>query len=102
LSFKTGKEWKEVNNFLVSRKSFQDVVRELEGNFYVLHEKGEEISEMEIKENPIFILGDNQGIPKKDEEFVLRKGSKISLGKESYLSSACITVLNWICDKKLF
>ncbi len=97
LSSKFDKEWKEIDESLIARKSFQEVVRGLEGNFYVLHEKGKEMNE--VKENPVFVLGDNQGIPKKDEEFALRKGCKISLGKESYLSSACITVLNWICDK---
>jgi len=98
LSLKLDKEWKKFKNSLVSKKSFQEVIGELNGNFYVLHEKGKDVNE--IKENPIFVLGDNKGIPKNDEKFVLRKGEKISLGKQSYLSSMCVSVLNWVCDRE--
>jgi tRNA (pseudouridine54-N1)-methyltransferase len=97
LSSEIGEEWKRVESCKVARKSFQDVLKELEGNVYVLNEGGKEIGK--IKDNPIFILGDNLGIPKNDEKFALRNGAKISLGKESYLASACISVLNWLCDR---
>ena len=98
LSSKFDKEWKEVNNSLVSRKNLQEIIKELKGNFYVLQENGKDFNEIKIKENPIFILGDYKGIPEK--ELVLIKGNKISLGKESYLSSSCISVLNWVCDER--
>ncbi len=100
LSLEFDKEWKEFENSLVSKRSFQEIIRELNGNFYVLHEKGKDLNEVEIRENPVFVLGDNKGIPKNDEKIVLRRGEKISLGKESYLSSSCISILNWICDRK--
>jgi len=97
LSTRFDKEWKESNGVLISRKSFQEVIKELEGNFYILHEKGKTIKN--LKNKPIFVIGDNWGMPKNDEKFALRYGEKISLGKKSYLASTCISVLNWICDK---
>jgi tRNA (pseudouridine54-N1)-methyltransferase len=97
LSQNITKDWKEFDTCLVARKSMQEVVGELDGDIYVMHEGSREVGE--ISKNPIFVLGDNQGIPKNDEKFLLRRGEKISLGKESYLASACISVLNWLCDK---
>ncbi len=96
LSSKIEREWKEVDGVMVAKKSFQEIVSGLAGNLYILHEKGKPIKH--IKENPVFILGDNIGIPKKEENRILEKGEKISLGKTKYLTSSCIAVLNWLCD----
>lgn len=98
LSLKITNDWKEHKGSFVSKKSFQDIVREAKGETFVLHEKGEPIQKMKIYGNLVFILGDNRGIPINEEKFALRKAKKISLGKESYLTSACISLLNWICD----
>ncbi len=98
------KEWVTLSNGIkISGKSFQDVIKELadEGcSFYVLHERGKSIEQIEIKENPVFVLGDHKGIPKNEEAFVLRKGERVSLGRKSYLSSFCISVIQWICDNR--
>jgi tRNA (pseudouridine54-N1)-methyltransferase len=100
LSMKFGKKWLEVEGTKIGRKSLQEIIKELDGNIYVLHEKGKPIDEMEIKENPIFIMGDQIGLPDKDEKFALRNGEKVSLGKNVYLVSNCIASLNWICDSR--
>jgi len=99
LSMKFGKEWLEVEGTKVSRKSFQEVLSELKGKNYVLHEKGEFIESIKIDKNPIFVFGDQVGLPDKEEKFALRNGEKISLGKNVYLASSCISIINWICDK---
>ena len=100
LSFNISKEWREISGTKVSRKSFQEVLKELNGKVYVLHEKGTPIEKIKIEKNPIFILGDNIGLPAEEEEFALRYGEKISLGKNVYLASSCISILNWICDNQ--
>ena len=69
---------------------------------YVLEESGKDISEVEINENPVFVLGDHVGLPKKVEGFALRYGEKVSLGKQPYLAASCITVLNYLLDRKSF
>lgn len=98
------KEWVSLSNGIkISGKSFQDVIKDLKEescNFYLLHERGKNIEEIEIKENPVFVLGDHKGIPKNEEAFVLREGEKISLGKKSYLASSCISIVQWICDMR--
>jgi tRNA (pseudouridine54-N1)-methyltransferase len=67
---------------------------------YVLEEKGKNISEIELEENAMFILGDHIGLPKTVENFALRYAKKISLGKQPYLAASCITILNYLMDTK--
>lgn len=99
LSMNFGKDWLELEGARVARKSFQEVLAELNGKNYVLHEKGEFIENIKIDRNPTIVLGDQIGLPDKEEKFSLRNGVKISLGKNIYLASACISILNWVCDK---
>ena len=100
LSLKFGKEWLEVEGTRVSKKSFQDIVKETDSKVFVLHENGTPVSDVDLGENPMFVMGDQIGLPSKEEKFVLRYGEKISLGKNVYLVSNCISVLNWICDER--
>jgi tRNA (pseudouridine54-N1)-methyltransferase len=100
LSLKFGREWLEVEGTKISKKSFQDIIKETESKIYVLHEKGTPVSDVELGENPMFVMGDQIGLPSKEEKFALRHGEKISLGKNVYLVSNCISVLNWVCDER--
>ena len=77
------------------------LVKELskDNELFVLEEKGVDISETKISDNCAFIIGDQVGLPKKEEGFVLRYGKKISLGKRVYLAADCITILNYNLDK---
>ncbi len=83
-----------------SKKSFQEVVKELskENEIYILHEKGDYIGNVKFGNNVAFIIGDYIGIPKNDERFALRYGKKISLGKKSYFANQCITIINYLLD----
>jgi tRNA (pseudouridine54-N1)-methyltransferase len=84
-----------------ARESFQDVIRTKQ-NIFVLEEKGENIQNVELEENPVFVLGDHVGLPKKDEKFALRYGTKISLGKKPYLAATCVDILNYILDQRFY
>ena len=69
-------------------------------DFYLLDEEGKDIEKAELKENPVFILGDNAGIPEKEKALAEKLSEKISLGETSYLASSCVSVVHWICDGK--
>jgi tRNA (pseudouridine54-N1)-methyltransferase len=64
----------------------------------VLEESGKKISEVELKENAVFVLGDHIGLPKTVENYALRYAQKASLGKKTYLAASCITILNYMLD----
>jgi tRNA (pseudouridine54-N1)-methyltransferase len=68
---------------------------------YVLEEGGVELGDVEFGENSVFVLGDHVGMPKKAEAFALRFGEKVSLGKTPYLAASCITVINYVLDKRV-
>ncbi len=83
----------------VSRQSLQDLVKKRKDrNLFVLEEKGEDVWKSDFGEDPVFFLGDQVGLPKKDEKFVLRFGKKISLGKKPYLAATCVDIINYLSD----
>lgn len=88
----------------IRKLSFQQLVEELasDGNFfYILHEQGRDISEVKLKVDSVFVLGDHIGLPEKEEKFVAQfEHDKLSLGTTSYLASQCVTVLHYELDKK--
>ena len=86
----------------LAKTSFETLIKEKAENasIYVLEEDGKSINQVKIGANPVFVLGDHVGLPKKVEGYVLRYGTKISLGKTPYLAAHCITVLNYHLDQK--
>ncbi len=67
---------------------------------FVLEEDGKNVSDVVFPENCLFVLGDHVGLPKRAEDFALRFGEKISLGKTPYLATSCITIINYTLDQQ--
>jgi tRNA (pseudouridine54-N1)-methyltransferase len=68
---------------------------------YILEEGGVDLNEATFSENSLFILGDHVGLPQRSEDFALRFGEKISLGKTPYLAMSCINIINYTLDRQL-
>ena len=60
---------------------------------YILDKKGTFIRELESEElkNAVFVLGDHEGLPKKE---LKRFDKKISLGNKTYFASHCVVIVN--------
>jgi tRNA (pseudouridine54-N1)-methyltransferase len=86
----------------LSKNSFEAILKTKAETapIYILEEGGKDVAEVELDQNPVFVLGDHVGLPKKVESFALRFGEKISLGKKPYLAASCITVLNYLLDSQ--
>lgn len=84
------------------RTSFEALVKEKSrsAHIFVLEEGGKDVELINAGDHPVFILGDHIGLPKTVENFALRYGEKISLGKQPYLAASCITILNYMMDRK--
>lgn len=103
--------WKEILRKVLSKgshpgitlnkESLQQLVVE-KANVFVLEEKGTHISKVKFGVDPTFVLGDQIGLPKKDESFLLRHGKKISIGKKPYLAATCIDIINYIADERSY
>jgi tRNA (pseudouridine54-N1)-methyltransferase len=87
----------------ISKTSFEALLKAKAetASIYVLEEGGKDIVKTAVHENVVFVLGDHIGLPKKVEAFALRYGEKISLGKQPYLAASCITVLNYLLDRRV-
>jgi len=68
-------------------------------SIYVLEESGKDILDVDVGQNPVFVLGDHIGLPRKVEGFALRYGEKVSLAKQPYLAASCITIVNYLLDR---
>src|SRR3989344_4988019 len=67
--FREGEKREVFPGFKIERKGFLEVVKEMleqKRNIYLLDADGEDIRKAEIKEAPIFIIGDHKGLPAKE------------------------------------
>ena len=96
---KPGEKVKVFPGCFIEKKSFQTLVKELEAdgkNVVVMDKKGEDIREADLK-NCVFVIGDQDGLPKKETKHF----DKVSIGKEIYFASQTITIINNELDRRL-
>ncbi len=101
--YKEGKKTEVLPKCFIEKKSFLNVVEELaeQGKkIFVLDKKGEDIRKIEIPKNPIFVLGDHEGLPKKELKRLKQIAILISVGPKTYFSSQVVTILNNELDRR--
>jgi tRNA (pseudouridine54-N1)-methyltransferase len=84
--------------YFVEKKSLIKVVEELieQGNkVFILDKRGENVRDVKTKElkNAVFIIGDQDGIPKKELKHLKKIAKKISVGNQMYFASQTMTIL---------
>ena len=84
----------------VEKTSFEALLKtEAESHrVYVLEEGGKCVTDLDLAEDSVFVLGDHVGLPRNVERFALRFGEKASLGKRPYLAASCLTIINYLLD----
>jgi len=80
----------------IEKKSFTKLVNELEDqgkNIFILDPKARNIRKLEDKEleNSVFIVGDHEGLPKKE---IKKYKNRISIGKQTYFASQTMIIIN--------
>lgn len=101
--YKPGHKNEVFPGYWIEKKGFLETVSEMakEGrNVYILDPKGEDIRQAEIKENPIFVLGDHLGLPSKELKRLKQMGTPVSIGKKTYFASHTIAVINNEVDRR--
>lgn len=81
----------------VEKKSFLKIIEELikKGNeIFILDKKGEDIRKAKISKNCVFILGDHDGLPKKEFKRLKNYCKSISVGNLMYFASQTVAVVN--------
>jgi len=100
--YKKDRKIEVYNGISVEKKSFVKLIDEFKDRtIYLLDKKGEDISKIKIKENPVFIIGDHEGLPKKVKKYILKNKNvkPVSIGPKMYFASHVVVILNNILDR---
>jgi len=95
--YKEGERKEVLPGCFIEKKSIQKVVQELiEKNVevFVLDKGGKLIRALNIPENCAFLLGDQDGIPKKELKYLKKSLTPVSIGDKMYFSSQTVAVVN--------
>lgn len=101
--YKSGQKTEVLPGCFVEKKNLFDLIEELieEGNeLFVLDKRGEKLRDAEIPENCIFLIGDQDGIPKKELRRLKTVAKKISIGPKMYFASHVVAVVNNELDNR--
>jgi tRNA (pseudouridine54-N1)-methyltransferase len=103
--YKKGLKNEVFPGYSIEKKSFADLVNDLtdEGKtLFILDKKGTDIREAEVPEGAVFVLGDQDGIPKQELKRI--KGHtdirKVSVGPYMLFASQALTVLQNELDRR--
>lgn len=95
--YKKGEKNEVFPGYWIEKKSLTKVLEELreDGNeIFILDKKGENLRDVKISKNCVFVLGDQDGIPKKELKRLKKSLNPISVGPKTYFASQVITIVN--------
>jgi len=100
--YKPGEKREVVPGCFVEKKSFLNVIQELEksNTIFLLDKRGTDIRKVKIPKNCVFVLGDHEGLPKKESRRLRKTVKPISIGPKVYFASQVITIVNNELDRR--
>ena len=103
--YKQGRRTEAVPGCFVEKKSFLKVIEQLisEGKeIFILDKEGENLRKVKISDNSVFVIGDQNGFPKKELKRLKKTAKTISVGPNMYFASQVVTILNNEIDLRGF
>ena len=104
--FKAPKEKGKITNPIpgcfAEKKSFEALIEELNEqgkNIFLLDKKGEDIRNLKLKGNEVFVLGDQDGFPS-DKKSLLKRIDKISVSPKTLFASQVVTIVHNEIDRQ--
>ena len=101
--YKEGEKREVLPGCFIEKKSFLKVVEELYNSgkeIFILDKRGEDIRKVKIPENPVFILGDQEGLPKKELNRLKEMATQVTIGPKVYLASQVVAIVNNELDRR--
>ncbi|MFH1503685.1 MAG: hypothetical protein ABIE36_03435 [Candidatus Diapherotrites archaeon] len=95
--YREGQKTEVFPGCFIEKKSLLKIIEELKkgGNeIFILDKRGENIRKAKISENCVFILGDHEGLPKKELKRIKYYCKSISVGPKMYFASQTVAVVN--------
>lgn len=103
--YKKGERIEVSSGYHIEKKSMVNLLEQLsqEGKeIYILDKKGTDIRDIKIPDNPVFIVGDQEGISKQELKRVKHLDiKKISVGPQMLFASQVITLIHNEIDRKV-
>jgi tRNA (pseudouridine54-N1)-methyltransferase len=81
----------------IEKKSFLGLIEEMDKKgkqIFILDKKGEDIRKAKIKDDCVFVLGDQEGLPKKELKRLKEVAVPVSVGEKIYFASQVVAVVN--------
>ncbi len=100
--YREGEKKEVFPGFWIEKKGFLEIANDLSKkgrNIYILDPNGEDIRNIKIQPDPIFILGDHKGLPSKELRRLKTICIPVSIGKRTYFASQTISILNNELDR---
>jgi tRNA (pseudouridine54-N1)-methyltransferase len=95
--YKPGQKTEVLPGCFVEKKSFLKVVDELEksgAEIFILDKKGEDLRKVGIPEDCAFVIGDHEGLEKKELKRLKQTATPVSVGTKVYFASQVVAVVN--------
>ncbi|MFA5061168.1 MAG: tRNA (pseudouridine(54)-N(1))-methyltransferase TrmY [Candidatus Pacearchaeota archaeon] len=101
---KKGEKVEVAKGYNIEKKSLIDFIKELKNEgkgVYLLDKKGEDIREIKLAGNEVFVFGDQEGIPKKEIRSLKNLGvKKVSVGPKNLFASQVAVIVNNEVDRQ--
>ena len=102
--YKEGRRVEVGTGYFVEKKSFVKLMEEFvrdKKEIYILDKRGEDIRDVELGENCVFVVGDHDGIPKNEMKWVKHiPFRKINVGPRMLFASQVAVIVNNEVDRK--
>jgi len=92
--YKEGEKKEIFPGCFVEKKSFLKVVEDLDCGIFILDRKGEDLRKVEIAGDCAFVLGDQEGLPKKELKRLKKIATPVSVGRKIYFASQVVAMVN--------
>ncbi len=95
--YQAGKNKEVLPGCFIEKKSFLKVIEELldqKVKCFILDKRGESIRKVKIPQDSAFIIGDHDGLPKKEMKRLKGALTQVSIGPKTYFASQTVAVVN--------
>jgi len=94
--YKKGEKTEVFPGCFIEKKALLPLIEELseKGEIFILDKKGENLRNLKISKNPVFVLGDQDGLPKKELKRLKQIATLVSVGSKMYFASQVVAIVN--------
>jgi|TARA_Y100000031_G_C8189971_1_gene370902 tRNA (pseudouridine54-N1)-methyltransferase len=103
--YKKGEKREVVPGYFIEKKSILKIAEEFIENgkeIFILDKRGEDIRKFKTSglKNSVFIIGDQDGLPKKELKYLKKISKKLSVGNQMYFASQTMTIIQNELDRR--